>query len=335
MKILRSRYYAGPVSDNFDGVRFFSPGQPLPNKSLADLLRWRREGGRAKWPDLVPVSPQVPPPRSEQARVTMVGHATLLVQVAGVNLLTDPVWSDRASPLSFAGTKRVTEPGISFDMLPNIDAVLLSHNHYDHLDLATLRRLQAAYSPLMVMPFGNDAIVRKSVPDARIEVGDWYDTLQITPEISVTLTPANHWSARGIRDRRMALWSGFWINSPKSQIWFAGDTGYGDGALFRDIRMRHGRPDIAIIPIGAYEPRWFMSDQHVAPDESVRIFEDIGPRQAVGMHWGTFQLTNEARNEPRDLLHDSLVSAGIDVKRFLALEPGESFSDSAATAYHP
>lgn len=118
---------------------------------------------------------------------------------------------------------------------------------------------------------GCDLIVRKSMPDARIEVGDWHDTLQITPEISVTLTPANHWSARGIRDRRMALWSGFMINSPKSQIWFAGDTGYGDGALFRDIRKRHERPDIAIIPIGVYEPRRLMSDQHLAPDESVRV----------------------------------------------------------------
>ena len=329
MKTTRSRYYTGPISDNFDGVRFFSPGQPLPDKSLANLLRWRREGGRAKWPDFVPVTPHVPPPRSEQARVTMVGHATLLVQVAGVNLLTDPVWSERVSPLSFIGPKRVTEPGIAFDKLPDIDAVLLSHNHYDHLDLTTLRRLHAAHSPLMVMPYGNDKIVRKSVPDAKIKVGDWHDIVQIRPEISVTLTPANHWSARGIRDRRMALWSGFWINSPKAQIWYAGDTGYGDGALFRDIRVRYGRPDIAIIPIGAYEPRWFMSDQHVAPDESVRIFEDTGARQALGMHWGTFQLTNEARNEPRELLRDSLVLAGIDVKRFLALEPGEFFSDSA------
>lgn len=259
----------------------------------------------------------------------MVGHATLLIQVAGVNILTDPVWSKRVSPLSFFGPKRVTEPGITFDQLPDIDVVLLSHNHYDHLDQTTLRRLQAAHGPLMVMPYGNDTIVRKSVPDAKIKLGDWQDTLQVTPEISVILTPANHWSARGIRDRRMALWSGFWINTPNSQIWFAGDTGYGDGALFHDIRLRHGRPDIAIIPIGAYEPRWFMADQHVDPAESVRIFEDVGARQAVGMHWGTFQLTNEARNDPRDHLHASLALAGIDPQQFQTLEPGEVFSDSA------
>lgn len=318
-----NRYYSGPVSDNFDGTLFHSPGQPSPDKSLGDLLRWRRESRQARWPKHVPVTPQIPPLRSDLPRITMVGHASTLIQVAGVNLLTDPVWSDRAGPLSFIGPKRVTAPGIAFDDLPPIDAVLLSHNHYDHLDLSTLRRLQAAHRPLMVMPLGNDTIVRNTLRDVRIETGDWHDTILIKPDVSVTLTPANHWSARGPGDRRMALWSGFWINSPSAQIWFAGDTGYGDGALFRDIRSRHGTPDIALIPIGAYEPRWFMSAQHVAPEESVRIFEDIGANQALGIHWGTFQLTNESRDEPRDLLRACLATAGVELQRFLALDAGE------------
>lgn len=330
MRAIRNRYYEGPASSNYDGVRFFSPGQPSPDKSLRALLRWRREGGRAKWPRSVPVTQHVPPTRSALPRVTMVGHATLLIQIAGLNILTDPVWSERVSPVSFIGPKRVTAPGIPFEALPEIDAVLLSHNHYDHLDLATLKRLKTKHDPLMIMPYGNDAIVRKSLRDANIQTGDWHDTIEISPQLAVTLTPANHWSARGLRDRRMALWSGFWLNCPAAQVWFAGDTGYGDGAVFREIRARYGRPDVAIIPIGAYEPRWFMAHQHVAPHESVRIFEDVGAQQAIGMHWGTFQLTNEARNDPRDHLHASLASAGIDKNRFRALEPGEYFGVDAA-----
>jgi len=217
----------------------------------------------------------------------------------------------------------VTAPGIAFDDLPPIDAVLLSHSHYDHLDLATLRRLHKVHQPKMVMPLGTDATVRRALRGAQIETGDWHDRHELAATVTVTLTPANHWSARGLGDRRMALWSGFWINSPQARIWFAGDTGYGDGAVFRDIRARHGSPDIALIPIGAYEPRWFMSAQHVAPDESVRIFTDIGADQAVGFHWGTFQLTDEAREEPRELLRESLERAGIAAERFVALEPGE------------
>lgn len=319
----RNRYYSGPVTDHFDGTRFHSPGQPSPDRSLREVLRWQREGARTPWPKDVTVTASVPPAHSELARLTMVGHATVLIQVAGVNLLTDPVWSDRASPLSMMGPKRVTAPGIGFDHLPKIDAVLLSHNHYDHLDIATLRRLNARDQPLMVMPLGTDATVRKGVRNARIACGDWHDRIALSPDVSVSLTPAYHWSSRGLRDRRMALWCGFWLHSPPAQIWFCGDTGYGDGAIFRDIRRRHGTPEIALIPIGAYEPRWFMSDQHVAPEESVRIFEDIGARQALGFHWGTFQLTDEAREAPKDLLHASVVAAGIMPERFAAFGPGE------------
>jgi len=321
----RNRYYQGPPSDHFDGVRFFNPGQPSTDRGLKDMLRWKLAGGAAKWPAAVPVTPAKPELRVAGLRVTMVGHATLLIQVAGVNILTDPVWSDRASPVSFAGPKRVTAPGIAFDDLPPIDVVLLSHCHYDHLDVATLRRLQAVHSPLMAMPLGNDAIVRSAVPEARCIVGDWWDRLPLTDAITSTLTPANHWANRWPTDVRMALWSGHYLNTPVGSVWFVGDTGYGDGAIFRDVRAKLGAPAVALIPIGAYEPRWFMAAQHVDPAEAVRIFEGVGAGEALGIHWGTFQLTDEARESPRLALISALGMAGLPPERFAAAQPGNSY----------
>ena len=315
-------YYAGPPSDHFDGVRFFNPGQPATDRSFGDILRWRFGERRAPWPAQVPVTPAIPAASVDHLRISMVGHATLLIQVAGINLLTDPIWSDRASPTSFAGPKRVTDPGIAFEHLPPIHAVLLSHNHYDHLDLRTMRRLDERHRPLMIMPLGNDAIVRRAIPDARIEVGDWGDRIAISEGVATTLTRANHWSARGLGDRRMALWAGHYLDTPGGGVWFAGDTGYGDGAIFREIRTLHGAPKVALIPIGAYEPRWFMTEQHVNPEEAVKIMQDVEAEQALGIHWGTFQLTDEPRDAPLAALATALSGAGEPAQRFIAAEPG-------------
>ncbi len=320
--VTRNRYYAGPPSDHFDGVRFFNPDQPATDRGLRDMLRWKLAGAAQRWPAMVPVTPAVPAARVPGIRVTMVGHASLLIQAAGVNILTDPVWSQRASPFRFAGPRRVTAPGIAFADLPPIDVVLLSHCHYDHMDVATLRRLQAAHTPLMAMPLGNDAIVRAAIPDARCIVGDWWDRLDLGGGISTTLTPAHHWANRWPSDVRMALWAGHHLTTPAGTIWFAGDTGYGDGRLFADIRTRLAAPDMALIPIGAYEPRWFMAAQHVDPAEAVRIFRDVAAKQALGIHWGTFQLTDEAREAPRLALATALSAAGIPPRRFVAAHPG-------------
>ncbi|MES2055131.1 MAG: MBL fold metallo-hydrolase [Pseudomonadota bacterium] len=325
----RNRYYAGSPSAHFDGELFFNPGQPVTDRSLWEVLRWKRTSVIAKWPDSVPVAPTRPVARVDDLRITMVGHATLLIQAAGLNILTDPVWSDRASPLSFLGPKRVTAPGIAFEDLPPIDAVLISHNHYDHLDIATLRRLHAAHAPLLVMPLGNDAIVRSAVPGARIVSGDWHDRIDLGAGVATTLTRANHWSARRLGDRRMALWAGHYIHTPACSIWFAGDTGYGDGAIFREIRELFGAPDVALIPIGAYEPRWFMTAQHVNPAEAVQILRDVAATHALGIHWGTFQLTDEAREEPRLALAAALSAAGVSPERFVAAEAGASYDFTA------
>jgi L-ascorbate metabolism protein UlaG (beta-lactamase superfamily) len=255
----------------------------------------------------------------------MVGHATLLIQAGGLNVLTDPVWSDRASPISFAGPRRVTAPGIAFADLPPIDAVLLSHNHCDHLDVATLRRLDAAHHPLIVTPLGNDTIVRKAVPGARVVTGDWGSRFPLERECEVSIVPAHHWSARGMGDRRMALWGGFMLRTPVGLIYFAGDTGYGDGAIFRAMRERYGSPDVALLPIGAYAPRWFMAAQHTDPDEAVRIMVDLDARKAIGIHWGSFLLTDEAREEPLAFLRDALRVRGIAASRFTPALPGNAF----------
>jgi len=324
-------YYDGPVSDHFDGLRFFNSDHPDTDRSLNDMLRWKLREKAARWPSSVPGKQVVPDARVDGLRVTMVGHATLLIQAAGINVLTDPLWSERASPLRFLGPRRVTPPGIAFDDLPPIDIVLLSHNHYDHLDVATLRRLHAAHRPLIVTPLGNDTIVRKVTPDARIETGDWGSRFPLTGNADIHIVPAHHWSARGMGDRRMALWCGFMLRTPAGLIYFAGDTGYGDGAIFRAMRRQFGPTDVALLPIGAYAPQWFMAAQHTNPDEAVRVMLDLEARHAIGIHWGGFQLTDEPRDEPAEFLLRALAEREIAEARFRAALAGDVFDFQVPT----
>jgi L-ascorbate metabolism protein UlaG (beta-lactamase superfamily) len=320
-----NRYYSGPRSDHFDGFRFFNPHHPATDRGLRDILRWKLGERPAPWPRSVPPQQTVPEARVDGLRVTIVGHASVLIQAAGLNVLTDPVWSERASPVSFLGPKRVWAPGIAFEALPPIDAVLLSHNHYDHMDVATLRRLHERHRPLIVTSLGNDVILRRAIEGVRVATGDWWQRVDIGNGGEVTLVPAYHWSARTGRDRRMALWGGFVLSTSAGSAYFAGDTGYGDGGIFREMRRRVGRPDLALIPIGAYAPRWFMRAQHTDPDEAVKILEDLEARRAVGIHWGVFQLTDEPRMEPPELLLQALARRGIAADLFPAGEPGLSY----------
>lgn len=319
---IENPYYSGAPSDHFDGLRFRNVDHAETDREFRAFLRWKLKERPAAWPKSVPVRRAVPNGRVSGLRATIVGHASVLVQAGGLNVLTDPVWSDRASPFSFAGPRRVSAPGIAFEDLPPIDVVMLSHNHYDHMDIATLRRLNAEHNPLIVTPLGNDAILRRAIPDVRVAAGDWWDRVDIGKGGEVFIVPAHHWSARGRGDRRMALWSGFILRTSGGSAYFAGDTGYGDGRIFKEMRGRIGRPDLALIPIGAYAPRWFMSAQHIDPNEAVRIMEDLEAVCAVGIHWGVFQLTDERRNEPPELLLDALGRRGIDENLFPAGEPG-------------
>lgn len=322
----RNPYFDGPASDHFDGRVFFNPDGRPPGR-FVDLLKWQFGGGRAKWPAAWP-SPfpsAKPKPRVSGSglRVTMVGHASMLMQIAGLNILTDPVWSERVSPLSFAGPKRVNPPGIAFADLPPIDAVLLSHNHYDHLDLATLKRLKREHDPLVVTPLGNDRIIHAAIPDMRISVHDWGGRVKLAGGAIVHVEPVHHWSARGTRDRRMALWCGFVLETAAGKVYFAGDTGFHAGFNYQLMARKHRCFRLAILPIGAYEPRWFMESQHQNPDEAVRGMLLCRAENAAGCHWGTFQLTNEPIDEPRQKLVEALAAHGVPLDRFRPMLPGE------------
>jgi L-ascorbate metabolism protein UlaG (beta-lactamase superfamily) len=317
-------YYTGPLSDHFDGVRFYNPGGPGP-KSLSQLLRWQFGSRAEPWPAVFPSPFDDKPPASvgsDAARLSFIGHASYLLQIAGRNLLMDPVYVDRASPVQFAGPKRVNPPGIAFDALPKIDTVLLTHNHYDHMDVATIARLWNRDRPRIITPLGNDAILKAEVNGLEVTAVDWGDRVDLGGLV-VDAVPTQHWSARGTRDRMHALWASFVVQSLRHTIYLVGDTGFGDGGTFRHVAARHPRIDLAALPIGAYEPRWFMSDQHMNPAEAVEALELVRAARAVGHHWGTFKLTNEAIETPRLDLAAALAARNIASARFKALQPGE------------
>ena len=322
-------YYTGPTSDHFDGTHFFNPGLPPSDKSLADVLRWKLSSKSAPWPDVVPASiAPAPPSRSEDLRITHIGHASTLLQVAGHNLLIDPIFSERCSPFSFTGPKRHNPPGLPFDQLPPIDTILLTHNHYDHLDLPSLRRLWHTYRAPLLTPLGNDALIHHHIPEIAIKTGDWHSIHSLSapgaPAMNATLTPAYHWSSRTLRDRRMALWSGFLLHPPaQGPIFLAGDTAYGHGEIFRDLRACFGPPALALLPIGAYEPRWFMGTQHANPADAVQILLDLECPQGLGVHWNTFRLTDELPEDPALALTRALADRKLPPNRFVPLRPGD------------
>ena len=217
----------------------------------------------------------------------------------------------------------MNDPGIAFADLPPIDVVLVSHGHYDHLDLATLSRLAAAHRPRVVTPLGNDTIIRNHDPAIAAEGYDWEGRVNIGDGVAVTLVTTRHWSARNLSDRNMSLWASFVIEAPGGRVYFVADSGYGSGSHFRKACEHHGPFKLAILPIGAYEPRWFMRDQHMNPSESVQAFIDSGAEFALAHHHGTFQLTDEPIDAPLIALADALTNTGIPAERFRVLRPGE------------
>jgi L-ascorbate metabolism protein UlaG (beta-lactamase superfamily) len=320
-------YYRGPAGDHFDGERFFNPDGLAGHQQIGGgrqgplMFRFLLGTDKEPWPEHVPVTPTKPPARviGQGMRVTWIGHATALVQTQGLNILTDPVWSERASPVQFAGPKRVREPGVRFEDLPKIDVVLVSHNHYDHLDLATLERLWARDRPLIVTSLGNDAILKGRGIQAVAR--DWGGRVEVRPGVSVIVDRVHHWGSRFGKDRNRALWSGFTVTLPGGNLFFAGDTGPGDMTWPAEA-ARNGPVRLALIPIGAFRPRQLMSGNHLGPKEAVDVFQRLGAAYALGIHWGTFQLTTEKIDEPREYLTADLRAARIPADRFRATEVG-------------
>jgi L-ascorbate metabolism protein UlaG (beta-lactamase superfamily) len=291
--------YRGPRSDHFDGKRFHNPN--FVEQDDDSFLKWMltREPGRwRKWTDV----PPGPPPQRRvdggRLRLTLINHASTLIQMDGVNILTDPIWSERCSPVSWAGPKRHRPPGIRFEDLPPIDAVLVSHNHYDHLDRPTLRRLRP--SPV-ITPLGNAAWI----PGAR-EL-DWWQSTEVKG-VRITIVPAQHFSARAVSDRDASLWGGFVISGPSGNVFFAGDTGW--GPHFAQIRERFPSIRLALLPIGAYLPRWFMRPVHIDPNEALDAHAALGAKTSVPMHYGTFRLGDDGETQPLEDLRGAISARG-------------------------
>ncbi|MFO0669089.1 MAG: MBL fold metallo-hydrolase [Polyangiaceae bacterium] len=314
---------SGPPTDHFaDGsfrnlARFDPPG-------ITDLLEWAVTGDAVTWPEWVEIPDARPPPArvTQGLRVTFVNHATVLVQMSGVNVLTDPVWSERVGPAFWIGPRRHKDPGIRFEDLPPIDAIVISHNHYDHLDGPTIARVVERDMPVVLAGLGTEKLLAElGIGQARALDLDWWQSRRVK-DVTVTFTPAQHWSTRTFTDRFATLWGSFFVSDGKHSVYFAGDTGM--GPHFSMIRERLGPPTVALLPIGAYRPRWFMRPQHIDPIEAVAAHRALGAARSVGIHWGTFDLADEGMDEPAEDLARASAAAGLAPGAFITLENGGS-----------
>ena len=300
--------------------RFKNTNEEAAGKSFRDFLKWTFTN---KKPELVAIDSSDEWKELDSGStdyMVWIGHATYLINKDNLTILTDPVFSKRASPIRFAGPKRLIPPAIPIDKLPKIDVITVSHNHYDHLDLRSLKKIYKANpNAIFLVPKGDKRRLERRGIENAIEFL-WWEEIEIKGS-KFTFTPVQHWSARGIADRNKSLWGGWFMNLKTETIYHAGDTGYSKD--FIETKKRLGSPSISLIPVGAYAPRWFMKTNHVNPPEAIQIAIDLESERNFGMHWGTFQLTDEEILEPPKLLKESLRDQGLPDNFFNILRPGQ------------
>lgn len=314
--------YSGEVSDHFDGKKFINPNGPTPAGTRA-LIKWMTNRDRGKWTEDTS-SGYGPRPLSfekDAIRITFINHSTFLIQVGGLNILTDPVWSRRTSPFSWLGPARMRKPGIRFEDLPRIHAVVISHNHYDHLDMPTMRTIAGSFHPRIFTPLG----VTEYLESESIAGGtdmDWWDEVALSDSVTLQAVPAQHFSGRGMFDRDATLWCGYVLKTTRGNIYFAGDTGYND-VTFREIGARTGGMEVSLLPIGAYKPQWFMAPVHTSPEQAVQVHQDVRSKFSIGMHFGTFPLADDGQEDPVKDLEIAKEKYGVSKNEFITLREGE------------
>lgn len=309
--------------NHYDGKRFLNQYPYRPNRTLKEVFQWLSNRTPPKWPKNIQVHPHTRPQQPVEGDVNalFVNHSTVLVQYSNLNVLTDPIWSKRCSPLNFLGPKRMASPGIHFENLPAIDLVLITHNHYDHLDLPTLKKLQKKHHPLFIVSQGNRKLLLARGLKNVIEL-DWWQTYSLDPSTKVTYVPGQHFSRRGIRDENRSLWGGYVIEKKDHYpIYFAGDTGM--GTHFAAIRSHFGKMGLSFLPIGAFEPRWFMQYFHMNPEDAVMAHLILESSNSMGIHFGTFPMADESYEDPILQLKEALEKYNIPKERFVALKNGE------------
>lgn len=317
--------YEGPKSDHFNGTTFENPGE-VPSKDFFDVMKWYFQRDQGEW-SVVPEEEITFAERPDDnvttgMKITYVNHSTFLIQTAGVNILTDPVWSERVSPMSFAGPKRFRPPGVRFEDLPPIDLIIISHNHYDHLDINTLKKLNEQFEPRVIVPLGVDLYLNQEGIENTLAL-DWKEKQPIDSDITIHSVQAQHFSARGLFDRDKTFWSGYVIDTPVGSVYFAGDTGYGD--FFKQIGEQHPNIKVGLIPIGAYKPRWFMKPMHVNPEEAIQIHKDVGAEISFGMHFGTFPLADDGMKDPENDFTQAMQQPENTGVNFKLLTEGDTF----------
>lgn len=313
--------YKGPTSDHFDGKRFKNYSGAKAH-GFFQVIKWMLNRKQGPWKALNKVTSTTKPHEQANApRITFINHSTLLIQTEGINLLTDPVYSRRASPFTWVGPKRMREPGIAFEDLPTIHFVLISHNHYDHLDKETVLKLYKQFDPVFITPLGVDKFFNVlGIKSA--EALDWGQKRQLNADVEVIAVPAQHFSGRGMFDRDATLWNGYILKRKKGNIYFAGDSGY-DQDIFRQIGKEFAPVKLAMIPIGAYKPRWFMAPVHTSPSDAVKAHQDLNAAQTIATHFGTFPLGDDGETEPIEDLKKTVEAEDIPEGRVQVLNEGD------------